>query len=218
MYHVYLICKSEDIFLEKMIKLKSNRCDIKCYWIPAVYLNFNDDVIKSLNTRYNTKGKSILGKLGCIAAHRNTFLSIYNNKTTNNIILEQDATLENNIPDIPPERSCYLGGWIIPPQIIKADKEQVQLSSTIVGLNTIDYEKFKIITTHAYFVKTPEESLQILNTTFCETIKAYDIHLSDKRIFKEFYYPSIFYQSDHRSEIDSSNRKNTRRTINYGLI
>ena len=64
----------------------------------------------------NTKNKSIIAKLGCIAAHRKALLAIYSNQTNNNLILEEDATLTGKLPPVPKD-SCYMGGWIIPPQI-----------------------------------------------------------------------------------------------------
>ena len=42
------------------------------------------------------------------------------NKTDNNIILEADAEFSSSKLPSPPDKSCYLGGWIIPPQVSKA--------------------------------------------------------------------------------------------------
>ena len=55
-------------------------------------------MLKKLNTRYNTKQKSIIRKLGRIAAHRSALLAIFSNQTNNNIILE-DAALTNPLPN-----------------------------------------------------------------------------------------------------------------------
>ena len=125
-YNIYIICKNEEIFLEKVkeinSKYKSKICHIQ--WIPAEYLKLtqcNKKMLKDLNTRYNTQQKKILAKLGTIGAHRKALLAIYMNKTNNNIILEQDANFSDKLPS-PPNISCYMGGWIIPPQITKAEK------------------------------------------------------------------------------------------------
>ena len=95
-YNIYIICKTEEDFLEKCNeinkKYKSKICHIQ--WIPAEYLKLtqcNKQLLNDLNTRWNTKKDKILAKLGTIAAHRKALLAIYMNKTDNNIILEADA-------------------------------------------------------------------------------------------------------------------------------
>ena len=147
-YNIYIICKTEEDFLEKSkeisSKYKSKICHIQ--WIPAEYLQLtqcNKKLVKDLDTRWNTEKKKILAKLGTIAAHRKALLAIYMNKTDNNIILEADATLSHQLPN-PPKVSCYMGGWIIPPHITKAGKvkinvypkndHRVAMSSTILSL------------------------------------------------------------------------------------
>ena len=61
-------------------------------------------MLKKLKTLYNTKEKSIIAKLGCIAAHRKALLAIFSNQTRNNLILEEDANLSGPLP-APPEES-----------------------------------------------------------------------------------------------------------------
>ena len=129
-YNIYIICKTEDDFLEKSKEFDKYRAKI-CHiqWIPAEYLKLtqcNKKLLKDLNTRWNTVQKKILAKLGTIAAHRKALLAIYMNKTDNNIVLEADATLSLTLPS-PPAVSCYLGGWIIPPQITKAGEVKINI-------------------------------------------------------------------------------------------
>ena len=90
-------------------------------------------------------------------------LAIFSNQTNNNIILEEDAALTNPLPK-PPEQSCYMGGWIIPPQITLAEKVAVDAHPK-KGLNEINYDKFKVIMAHALFLKTHLEATSILNMT-----------------------------------------------------
>ena len=130
-YNIYIICKDEEIFMERSRKLyekyKSKICH--CQWVPAEYLTLtqcNKQMLKKLKTLYNTKQKSIIRKLGCIAAHRKALLAIYSNQTHNNLILEQDADLMATLP-LPPEESCYMGGWIVPPRITRAGKDKVNI-------------------------------------------------------------------------------------------
>uniref|UniRef100_A0A6C0CG34 Uncharacterized protein n=1 Tax=viral metagenome TaxID=1070528 RepID=A0A6C0CG34_9ZZZZ len=221
-YNIYIICKDEEIFMDKSRKLyekyKSKICH--CQWVPAEYLTLtqcNQQMLKKLKTLYNTKQKSIIRKLGCIAAHRKALLAIYSNQTHNNLILEQDADLMNTLP-MPPKDTCYMGGWIVPPRITRAGIDKVNINPK-TGLNNIDYDKFKIITTHALYIKTPEEATTLLDMTIQpEKLKPYDVFLAEERYFKQFYYPSVFVQEAHASEIDDKGADlNYYRTLNYGL-
>ena len=51
--------------------------------------------------------------------------SIENNNETETI-LEEDAEMSHTLP-VPPKESCYMGGWIIPPQITKAGKVKMMV-------------------------------------------------------------------------------------------
>ena len=219
-YNIYIICKNEEIFMEKCkvinAKYKNKICHIQ--WVPAEYLKLtqcNKQILKDLNTRYNTQKKKILAKLGCIAAHRKALLAIYMNKTNNNIILEQDAEFSEKLPPTPKE-TCYLGGWIVPPQTTLAGKVIPNVKPN-KGLNVIDYDKFKILMTHALFIKKHEEAMELFQTTIDDKIKNYDIHLIDKQFLKKYYYPPIFVQGSHVSEIDMVKNINDQRTHLYGL-
>ena len=219
-YNIYIICKTEEDFLEKSkgisLKYKSKICHIQ--WIPAEYLQLtqcNKKLVKDLDTRWNTEKKKILAKLGTIAAHRKALLAIYMNKTDNNIILEADATLSHQLPN-PPKVSCYMGGWIIPPQITKAGKVKINVHPKN-GLNKIEYGTFSVLMAHALFIKTFEEAMELFQTTITDKIKNYDVHLIDLQFLKEYYYPPIFVQGKHVSEIDKVTNKNDQRTHLYGL-
>tara|TARA_B110000285_G_scaffold93555_1_gene106945 strand:- start:196 stop:870 length:675 start_codon:yes stop_codon:yes gene_type:complete len=219
-YNIYIICKSEEDFMERSErvsdKYKGKICHIQ--WVPAEYLKLtqcNKKLLKDLNTRWNTGGKKVLAKLGTIAAHRKALLAIYMNKTDNNIILEADAELSSILPK-PPDKSCYLGGWIIPPQITKAGITKINVEPK-KGLNSIEYGKFSVLMAHSYFIKTFEEAMELFQTTITDKIKNYDVHLIDLEYFKYFYYPPIFVQGKHVSEIDAVTNKNDLRTHLYGL-
>jgi len=221
-YNIYIICKDESTFRDKATLLTKQYSSKLCHvqWIPAEYLTLtqcNRKLLKKLKTLYNTKQKKIIAKLGCTAAHRKALLAIYSNQTHNNLILEEDAELSSRLPH-PPKRSCYMGGWIIPPKISRAGKQAVNLKPKS-GLNPIDYQRFKIITTHALFIQSPEEATTLLDQTIePEQLKPYDVFLADHQIFTRFYYPPVFIQGSHKSEIDGKGVDiNRKRTINYGL-
>jgi hypothetical protein len=197
-------------------KYKTKICHIQ--WVPAEYLKLtqcNKKLLKDLQTRYNTQKNKILAKLGTIAAHRKALLAIYMNKTNNNIILEQDADFSSRLP-APPKVSCYMGGWIIPPQITKAGKVIPKVNPR-GGLNKIQYGKFSVLMAHALFIKTYEEAIELFQTTITDKIKNYDVHLIDIEFFKEYYYPPVFVQGKHVSEIDKITNKNDQYSYYYGL-
>lgn len=219
-YNIYIICKDEEYFLNKSKEISNKYSRLICHiqWIPAEYLKLtqcNRKLIKDLNTRWNTDKKKILAKLGTIAAHRKALLAIYMNKTDNNIILEADATLSSKLPS-PPKVSCYLGGWIIPPQITKAGTVKIDVKPHN-GLNDINYDKFSVLMAHSLFIKSFEEAIQLFQTTITDKIKNYDVHLIDLQFFTKYYYPPIFVQGKHLSEIDGITNKNDLRTHMYGL-
>ena len=220
LYNIYIICKTITLFnsIKEQFTPYIDKIN-HIQWIPSEFLKVTKDnqydLLCSLNTRYNTLLKNKVSKLGCIAAHRKALLAIINNKTTNNIILEEDAILVNQLPE-PPNQSCYLGGWIIPPQISKAGKVKINIDVKQNELNNIDYLNFKVLMAHSYFIKSIEESIDILQSTF-KKIKNYDVHLTDNRFIKFFYYPHIFKQGKHTSDIDHKMNKNDIYTENYGL-
>ena len=219
-YNIYIICKTEEDFLEKSKEISSKYNSKICHiqWIPAEYLKLtqcNKKLVKDLDTRWNTEKKKILAKLGTIAAHRKALLAIYMNKTDNNIVLEADATLSHQLPN-PPKVTCYMGGWIIPPQITKAGKVKINIHPKN-GLNKIEYGTFSVLMAHSYFIKTFEEAMELFQTTITDKIKNYDVHLIDLEFLKQYYYPPIFVQGKHISEIDKVTNKNDLRTQFYGL-
>ena len=57
----------------------------------------------------------------------------------------------------------------------------------------------------------------LFQTTITDKIKNYDIHLIDLQFFKYYYYPPIFIQGKHLSEIDGVVNQNDKHTQMYGL-
>ena len=212
MYHFYIICENEKAFKDKANYLRTleNEKIADIIYIPAVYHKVtenNSNVLDNLKVMYNTDIKKKIGKKGCISAHLNALISILNNKSQNNIILEEDAIFTNRLPS-PPEFSSYMGGWIIN-KLIKDIKKTV--ISTDLNLSEsdnnqlidIDYSKYRIIQTHSLFIKY-EDVKPLIETIYDKKIKSYDIHLSEIQFFKKYYYPQIFKQEQHISTIDNS--------------
>ena len=59
--------------------------------------------------------------------------------------------------------------------------------------------------------------MELFQTTITDKIKNYDIHLIDMEFFKQYYYPPIFVQGGHISEIDNVSNNNDKRSNLYGL-
>ena len=221
-YNIYIICKNKKVFKERqktLEKYKGTKIH-KFFYVKAVFLKdtaTNRKKTQKLQTMYNTKMKSRLRKLGCIYAHMNALKAIVKHKTDQNIILEEDATLDHILPN-PPKKSAYLGGWIIPPQITLAGKKKVTVPHLKSGLNEIHYDQFKVLMAHAYYMKTHEKAQEILDSIVTPgKVRNYDVHLIDHQFIKDFYYPAIFVQGKHISDIDGKVNINDRRTKNYGL-
>jgi len=221
-YHVYIICKNKKIFQERvktLEKYKGTKIH-KFYFVKGVFLKdteANRKKTKKLNTRHNTLMKNRLRKLGAIYAHINALKEIVKNKTDHNIVLEEDATLDHVLPD-PPKQSAYLGGWIIPPRITLAGKVRMNVPNLKSGLNEIDYDKFRVLMAHAYYMKSHEDAQKIIDVyTRAEKVKNFDVYLINHKFFTKFYYPAIFVQSRHVSDIDGKVNRNDTRTKDYGL-
>ena len=57
----------------------------------------------------------------------------------------------------------------------------------------------------------------LLSTILPDKIKNYDIHLKEQKLLDKFYYPPVFIQSNHISNIDKKYNNNHSNSINYGL-
>lgn len=209
MYHIYIICSNEKAFKDKANYLRENENEkiADIIYIPAVYHKITDnnlELLDNLKVMYNTDIKKKIGKKGCISAHLLALISILNNKSQNNIILEEDAVFTNRLPS-PPEFSSYMGGWIINKLIKDIKKPVISTDLNLIDnqLIDIDYSKYRILQTHSLFIKYRDVK-SLIDTIYDKKIKSYDIHLSEIQFFKKYYYPQIFKQEQHISTIDNS--------------
>ena len=88
------------------------------------------------------------------------------------------------------------------------------------GVNPIDYDKFKILMTHALYIPNYKQAAIILDASERDAAhgkhKAMDHFYANNRYINQFIYPPIFIQSGHISEIDGSKlkRKNNNDKLN----
>ena len=177
--------------------------------------------IQKLVTRYNTRDVKRKCMYGCIRSHMALLWKIYANRLHNVVVMEDDNDLiDDDIIAKLNNTECdgitYLGGWIVPPLMkdIKQDMSAIK-ESFKEGLNTIDYDNFRILTTRCYYVPTPEDAkdmfFYLLNR---KKWKALDIMFAESKIPKYFWYPAVGLQ---RLECESQimNKKITTRMENY---
>ena len=233
MFNIFVITKSTEEYDKKCKFLPIN---LQCYHIPAQYLSNNvpERVYATMRVRHNIKRNHLKSKIGCMFAHRLALYYIsHMYLTDNNIILEEDATLDDikalkRFLKSPPKEPAYLGGWIINPLMKDIDKpvQFYKNKKPKTGTNNINYDKFRILMAHSIYIPNYKQAGEILKLSEYQALyekkhKAMDHFYADNQLIKQFIYPPIFVQSDHVSEIDGSRvkkrNKNNLRTLKYGL-
>ena len=112
--------------------------------------------------------------------------------------------LPAKLKDFP--HAVYLGGWIVQPKIKDINKP-VNKNKFIRGINKIDYNKFRILETRAYFIPNKEEAKRMLDIiNKAPKLKNLDIFFSNNEMIKYFYYPAVSLQTTGlKSTIDEKN-------------
>lgn len=147
--------------------------------------------------RYNTADKKVSGIMGCFASHIKVLNKIVKENLKNVIVLEDDSTDITKLPaglkNYP--NAVYLGGMIVKPKI-KDISQPVNKNSFHRGINKIDYKKFRILQTRAYFVPNKQEAKRILDIIHkSPKLKNVDIFFSNNEVIKYFYYPAVSLQT-----------------------
>lgn len=224
-YRVLCICSKQE-FPAKKKHLLAHSFVQSVERVDPVYLTNSAkdrELASHLQTAPITKPKSRLRKMGCILAHMHALKKAVQKKYDHILILEEDAELSHRLPK-PPRVSCYMGGWIVPKNISETGKTHISIPSLSTGLQTINYDVFKIIMSHAYYLRS-DDALAIVDTlqqAFQATkppgkIRNYDVFLAEHKFMKHFYYPERFVQGKHVSTIDGKVNQNDLHTQSYGL-
>ena len=225
LYRVICICSAKE-FKHKKQELLANPLIQSVERVNPVYLtnSAKDRSLAShLQTAPITKHTSRLRKMGCILAHLHVLQKAVKKGYEHILVLEEDAELSNRLPK-PPRVSCYMGGWIVPKNISETGKTSISLPSLSSGLQSINYDVFKIIMSHAYYLRATD-AREILNTMEAifkankplGKIRNYDVFLAEHQFMKHFYYPERFVQGKHVSTIDGKVNQNDLHTKYYGL-
>ena len=147
--------------------------------------------------RYNTGDKKVAGIIGCFASHIKVLNKIIKENLKNVLVLEDDSSeitkLPTGLKDFP--NAVYLGGWIVQPKIKDINKS-VNKNKFHKGINKIDYNKFRILETRAYFVPNKQEAKRMLDIIHsAPKLKNVDIFFSKNQMIKYFYYPALSLQT-----------------------
>lgn len=59
--------------------------------------------------------------------------------------------------------------------------------------------------------------MELFQSTINDKLKNYDVHLGDIQFFKKYYYPPIFVQGSHISDIEGVVNQNDKNSFYYGL-
>jgi GR25 family glycosyltransferase involved in LPS biosynthesis len=148
-----------------------------------------------------------LAKCGCLKSHLNILSYIITNRMNDVLILEDDALVGDlsELDKLPEDGVTYLGGYT-------AHKKMTQgpLSLSFSDkINKIDNEKFRVLTTMAYYIPTHyvAGSLydEILNR---KRWRAIDVMLGEiKSVPFYLYYPALITERQNISQIRKDKSK-----------
>jgi GR25 family glycosyltransferase involved in LPS biosynthesis len=159
--------------------------------------------------RYNIGMYKKNGSMGCFASHMKALQYIVDGDLKHTIILEDDGTPIEELPEdlMNFQEACYIGGWLVKP-MMKDIKQPVDREDFIEGINKIDYSKFRILETRAYYVPNKQEAMRMLMViSTADHLKNIDVFYCKNKMIKYFYYPAISKQIlGLKSYIDPENR------------
>jgi len=204
-------------------KHRRNLLDYSYELYNAIVYDDADKFIKErLRTMWNSGDKNIRGKVGCIASYYNLFKKIVDERQENIIVLEDDIFFARDIDELNDiDYICYLGGIIFHPTSFNKSTDEwtdnfFNTYDFRVGLNTIDYSKFRILGTHGIYIPSYLLLLPIIeNLENSKYIKAIDNHLVENRLINHFIFPAICYHDDSTESQIQSKGKQCGLIVNY---
>jgi len=148
-----------------------------------------------------------LGKVACLKSHLNIWSYIITNRMNDVLILEDDALVGDlsELDKLPEDGVTYLGGYT-------AHKKMTQgpLSLSFSDkINKIDNEKFRVLTTMAYYIPTH----YVAGSLFDEILsrkrwRAVDVMLGEiKSLPFDLYYPAMITERQNISQIRKDKSK-----------
>ena len=157
---------------------------------------------KKMISYHNIHPDQHLAKCACLKSHLNIWSYIIINKMNDVLILEDDALVSDYLPDggkLPQDGLTFFGGYTSSPKMTQGP---LNVSFTDV-INKIDFEKYRILTTMAYYIPTH----YIASSLYSEILdrkrnRAIDVMLGEiKSIPMYLYYPGPVIERKNVSQI-----------------
>jgi len=121
------------------------------------------------------------------------------------IVVEDDALQVNQLPESLPDTFTYLGGIIMNKKI--TSREKISLDHT-QGINTLDSEKYRMITTLSYYIPKWQMAQEILQALLeSKRWRAIDIMFGDIIKHPKYVYPAVYCEEQGESQIMNKKKK-----------
>tara|TARA_R110001592_G_scaffold78043_1_gene234447 strand:+ start:2158 stop:2889 length:732 start_codon:yes stop_codon:yes gene_type:complete len=165
---------------------------------------FVKEVSEKMSLRYNISQNKKNGFIGNFASHLKALDYIIKNKLDKVVILEDDSIQATAIPEDLPTEPCLFSGQIAHPSNWSKDKAFKEsginkeiISTFKVGVNPIEYYKFRWSQINALYIPTSTSAEILLNKIRQhKKYKAYDLFLSQHQLIEKLYYPAVFKHHD----------------------
>lgn len=199
-------------------------------WFKAdTFTDAPDWIKEKFKCMYNCKEDLKKSKIGCLSSHLKVIKHIIDNKLNDIIVCEDDAILKN--PYVAEGANlmietlkCEIGSPILLTGVIHhptswAKDKEWKKSNDInfeLGINEIDYSKFRWTNTGAIYYPSWEELNDIWDfAVMCDNLKSIDTFLCNYQMISHLHYPSIFKCVANKSTI---NGKNVAEIDNYKYV
>ena len=193
----------------------------KFNWFKAnEYKDVKQEIKDKMIHLWNAGDKRRQGKEGCFDSWIRLLQKIIDKKINNVILTEDDCFLKqkefNEFYRSPPKEICYLAGSIIN---AKNWKEVDFDYPKNIGLNEIDYTKFRIMGTWGFYIPHYKDAENLLEKILDQKrFRGLDVFLNRHKIIKKYYYPSLFITDEKgKSQIENNIPKHRIRN-NYSKI
>ena len=185
-------------------------------WIGTEYKHFEAVNGKELDYDCESCNKMIsyhnirrtpqhLAKTGCFLSHMKLLKHIIEYKLNKVIVVEDDALQVNQLPESLPDTFTYLGGIIMNKKI--TSREKISLDHT-QGINTLDSEKYRMITTLSYYIPKWQMAQEILQALLeSKRWRAIDIMFGDIIKNPKYVYPAVYCEEQGESQIMNKKKK-----------
>jgi GR25 family glycosyltransferase involved in LPS biosynthesis len=183
---------------------------------PATHwkeLRPNHEVFTKMVSMHNINPIQHKAKCGCFISHYRLLQYIVTNKLSNVLICEDDAIEHATLDNYPPyslPSFVYLGGFIMNRRMTDGPVYDVNKH---IGLNELDTDKYRMMTTLSYWIKdytTAQSILDYINSkprwrAIDKLRSDYNIDHGTVFIFPALYSESSQYDSQIRNTNNNSN-------------